>query len=93
MKFDSTFDQTKSEKNKLERGLDFVEARQIWRDENALTLPAKNVEGEIRLYPVGLIAQKLWVAIWTYRNTDQIRMISVRRAEGTSFERNYNESK
>lgn len=93
MKFDDTFDQSKSEKNKRERGLDFVEARQIWLDENTLTLPAKNVDGEVRLYTVGLIAQKLWVAIWTYRNTDQIRVISVRRAEGTPFERKYNESK
>lgn len=93
MKFDDAFDRPKSEKNKLQRGLDFVGARQIWLDQNSLTLPAKNVDGEARLYTVGLIAQKLWVAIWTYRNTDQIRIISVRRAEGTSFERNYYESK
>lgn len=33
------------------------------------------------------------VAIWTYRNGDEVRIISVRRAEGTNFERAYYESK
>jgi uncharacterized DUF497 family protein len=84
MKFDDTFDKNKSEKTKLERGLDFIEARAIWLDSECVSLPAKNVEGESRTFTVGQIEGKLWVAIWTYRFGDQIRIISVRRAEGTT---------
>lgn len=92
VKFDDTFDVAKSERTKQERGVNFIEARALWLDGNCITLPAKNVEGESRWFTVGKMVEKLWVAIWTYRNMDEIRIISVRRAEGTPFERHYNES-
>ncbi|MEO5969174.1 MAG: BrnT family toxin [Bdellovibrionia bacterium] len=92
MKFDEAFDRAKSEKTKKERGLDFIEARSIWLDENCVTLPAKNIEGEFRWFTVGKMGEKLWVSIWTYRREDYVRIISVRRAEGTPFERCYYES-
>jgi uncharacterized DUF497 family protein len=92
MKFDDTFDRAKSEKTKKERGIDFIEARALWLDENHVTLPAKNVDGEHRSFTVGMIEGNLWVAIWTFRRVDYIRMISVRRAEKTPFERCYHES-
>ena len=93
MKFSDDFDKQKSERTKKDRGIDFIEARAIWNDPEEVTENAKNVDGEMRKFTVGKIRQKLWVAIWTYRNGDEIRIISVRRAEGTNFERTYYESK
>lgn len=88
MKFDDGFDQSKSESTKKDRGIDFIEARELWNDSEAVTIPAKNVEGEVRRATVGMIGGKLWVAIWTLRD-GKARIISVRRAEGTPFERAY----
>lgn len=88
--FADDFDPQKSDNTKRERGIDFIEARAIWSDLNALTVEAKTVEGEMRSATIGMIKGKLWVAIWT-EVASKIRIISVRRAEKTKFERAYNE--
>lgn len=86
MTFCDDFNQTKSAETKAARGVDFVEARAIWSDPEAVTIPAKEVEGEVRFATVGLMQGNLWAAIWTDR--DCIRIISVRRASG-ALERAY----
>lgn len=87
--FSDDFDRAKSLRIKLERGIDFVEAREIWKDQSSITNDARYL-GEQRYSTVGKMNNKLWVVIWTLR-LKKIRIISVRRAEKTYFERKYNE--
>jgi uncharacterized DUF497 family protein len=72
------FDEAKSAPNKVKHGLDFSEAQKLWRDEDAVELPARSDKEERKM----LIAKskgKIWSAIFTER-VDRIRIISVRRA-------------
>jgi uncharacterized DUF497 family protein len=71
-------DPAKSAANKAKHGIDFVEARQIWRDADRLEIPARTLD-EPRHQVIGRIGEKTWSAFITYRN-DKIRIISVRRA-------------
>jgi uncharacterized DUF497 family protein len=73
----------------MERGIDFREARQLWDDPHSISFPARTIGFEARHATVGKLREKLWVAIWTARGC--IRIISVRRAENTKFERSYYE--
>jgi hypothetical protein len=72
------FDPAKSASNKDKHGIDFVAAQALWLDGGRLELPAR-LFGEPRMYTVGRIGLKHWVAVWTQRG-DRIRLISVRRA-------------
>ncbi len=60
-------------------GIDFVEAQILWDDDNLLEIPAKTVDDEGRCLVIGMIGEKHWSAIITYRD-DSLRIISVRRA-------------
>lgn len=72
------FDAAKSESNRTKHGIDFVEAQSLWNDPMLLEIPAKT-DDEPRLLVIGLIDEKHWSAVITYRGTN-IRLISVRRA-------------
>ena len=72
------YDSSKSQSNREKHGIDFLEAQELWADENRLEIPAKTVD-EARYIVVGQIKGKLWSAIITYRG-ENIRLISVRRA-------------
>lgn len=72
------FDAEKSASNKQKHGIDFIEAQSIWDDPNATEIAARSEE-ENRLIIVGMIRERLWAAIVTYRG-EKIRIISVRRA-------------
>lgn len=72
------FDPAKSAANKAKHGIDFEEARQLWKDDDLLEMPGE-FENEARNLVIGMIAGKHWTAIVTYRG-DRIRLISVRRA-------------
>ncbi len=72
------FDERKSQSNKKKHGLDFTEAQALWNDPELLEIPLKS-DDEPRVQLVGLISDKLWSAIITYRR-EHIRIISVRRA-------------
>ena len=72
------FDPAKSGLNKLKHGIDFEEAQTIWANDNWLELAVPSVE-EPRYLVVGMIGEKYWTAVITYR-PDGIRLISVRRA-------------
>ncbi len=72
------FDPLKSERNKKKHGIDFVEAQELWADEDRLEVPANTGDEP----PYVLIAQyreSIWTAIFTYRG-ERVRLISVRRA-------------
>jgi uncharacterized DUF497 family protein len=72
------FDEAKSRANKAKHGIDFVEAQALWLDEGLVEIPARTVD-EPRSVVVGLVADKHWSAIITYRG-QRIRLISVRRS-------------
>ena len=72
------FDAAKSKSNKAKHGIDFVQAQALWDDPYLLEIPAKTVD-EPRYLVVGILDQKHWSAVITYRDGN-IRIISVRRA-------------
>ena len=46
--FDETFDRGKSQRTKETRGIDFIEARAVWDDPEAIEGPATMKDGEER---------------------------------------------
>jgi uncharacterized DUF497 family protein len=72
------FDTTKSCTNFDKHGINFITAQELWGDPDLLQVKAKS-EGEQRYLVIGLIAEKHWSAVITYRG-DTIRIISVRRS-------------
>ena len=79
------FDPAKSLANKAKHGIDFVEAQALWDDPNLLEAPARTAD-EPRHLVVGMIGDKHWAAIVTYR-ADKLRIMSVRRAREAEIER------
>lgn len=75
---DFEYDPQKSELNKIKHGIDFEEAKELWKDvrvkESELTSTT-----ERRFMLVGMIKERHWSAIYTYRNR-KVRIISVRRS-------------
>ncbi len=72
------FDEAKSQANLLKHGINFVDAQDLWNDPSLLEIPAKT-EDEPRYLMIGLINEKHWSAVITYRGA-VIRLISVRRS-------------
>jgi uncharacterized DUF497 family protein len=72
------YDEVKSRINKEKHGIDFVEAQNLWQDENALIVPANIVDEEIRYALISTLNNKCYVAIFTLRS-EAYRIISVRR--------------
>ena len=85
MKFE--YDDNKSKINKEKHGIDFVEAQNLWQNENALIVPANIVDDEVRYALISIFKSKCFVAIFTLRN-EIYRIISVRRCRKNE-ERNY----
>jgi uncharacterized DUF497 family protein len=72
------FDLRKSLSNKQKHGIDFGEAKLIWKDPDAIELES-DYEDEARFSVIGSIDGVIWTAIVTYRG-HATRLISVRRA-------------
>ena len=72
------FDAAKSESNRTKHGIDFSEAQALWNDPMLLEIPVKT-DDEPRYLVIGLIRDKHWSGVVTYR-AGNIRLISVRRA-------------
>lgn len=72
------YDPKKSVLNKTKHGIDFEEAKSLWRDERRLIIPAKS-ESEPRFAAIGAIPEFVWTAFFTMRGPT-IRIISCRRA-------------
>ncbi len=58
--------------------MNFIDAQALWNDPSLLEIPAKT-EDEPRYLIIGLINEKCWSAVITYRDKN-IRLISVRRS-------------
>ncbi|MEK7656552.1 MAG: BrnT family toxin [Elusimicrobiota bacterium] len=78
------FDLGKSRTNKGKHGIDFIEAQALWNDPELLEIPLKSKD-EFRFLVVGLIDEKHWSAIITYRQA-RVRIISIRRSRGDERE-------
>jgi len=78
------FDPRKSAANKKKYGIDFIGAQALWDDPDLLEIPAKTTD-EPRYLVVGIISEKHWSGIITYRQ-DKIRIISVRRSRPEEVE-------
>ena len=85
MKFE--YDENKSRLNKEKHGIDFVEAQNLWQNENALIVPANIVDEEVRYALISIFDNKCYTAIFTVRN-GMYRIISVRRCRNNE-ERHY----
>ena len=57
------FDERKSRANKDKHGIDFVESKALWLDEQLTEVPARS-DDEPRFLVVGLIGGKHWSAIY-----------------------------
>ncbi len=72
------FDETKNHANLKKHGIDFIDAQLLWNDPRLLEIPAKT-EDEPRYLVVGVINNKHWSAVITYREAN-VRLVSVRRS-------------
>jgi uncharacterized DUF497 family protein len=70
------FDPKKSLSNLDKHGIDFISAQAIWVDPDFIEIQAKSLD-EPRSLVIGIIAEKHWSAVITYRD-QYIRIISVR---------------
>ena len=78
------FDAHKSEINKKKHGIDFYEAQKLWDDPDFIEIPLKTSDEE-RFLVIGMISEKCWSAIITYRS-EKVRLISVRRSRKEEVE-------
>ena len=78
------FDPRKSAVNKSKHGIDFVEAQALWNDADLIEIPART-EDKSWFLIIGVIANKHWSSIITYRG-ERIRIISVRRSREEEVE-------
>ncbi|MGE3692923.1 MAG: BrnT family toxin [Novosphingobium sp.] len=72
------FDPEKSAANLAKHGIDFETAQKLWDAERFAEGPTVSPDEE-RWMRVAMLEEKLWSAIFTYRD-DRIRLISVRRS-------------
>ncbi len=85
MKFE--YDDSKSQTNKEKHGIDFVDAQNLWKDEDALLVAANIIDDEVRYALISVFKDKCYTAIFTLRD-ETYRIISVRRCRKNE-ERNY----
>lgn len=78
------FDGEKSQANLHKHGIDFHDAQALWQDQDLLEIQAKS-DDEPRYVVIGLIVDKHWSAVITYRG-EKIRIISVRRSRKSEVE-------
>ena len=72
------FDADKSVANLEKHGIDFEQAQAIWGDADYIEIPLKTAD-EARFMVIGMIEEKIWSGIMTYRG-ESVRIISVRRS-------------
>ena len=72
------FDPVKSMSNLAKHGIDFEDAKNLWRDPKVLIVKAKGI-AEPRWIAMARVEQKYWSAVFTFRG-ERIRIISVRRS-------------
>jgi uncharacterized DUF497 family protein len=72
------FDSEKSNANKIKHGIDFIEAQELWADDDGIEVPALTSD-EPRFGRTAFYQGRLWTAFYTHRG-NRIRLFSVRRS-------------
>lgn len=78
------YDENKSLSNKQKHGIDFEEAKLLWKDDRMLEIET-SYEDEVRFINIGRIGTKFYTIVTTYRE-DNIRIISARRSRKKEIE-------
>ena len=74
------WDERKRRINIKRRGIDFLDAPEIFQGPMLVSLDEKNDYGEDRYIGIGLLRNKAVVVVFTERHPETIRIISVRKA-------------
>jgi uncharacterized DUF497 family protein len=80
------WDPAKNSSNKVKHGIDFEEAKALWRDPKRITADAGFTGPESRQVTIGMVDGKMYLAVTTQRG-EAIRIISVRRCRQEEVER------
>ena len=78
MKFE--WDEEKNKENIRKHGFDFADAWEIFEAPTRTALDLRKDYGEDRWNGIGFLGNRIVVVIFTYRNENTIRMISLRKA-------------
>ncbi len=78
MKFE--WDEYKNESNIEKHGLDFGDAAEIFDGPMLIAFDTRRDYGEERWIGLGLIEYRVVVVVYTYRDTNTVRVISLRKA-------------
>ena len=78
MKFE--WDENKKESNIEKRGIDFEDASEFFDSPMLIALDTRQNYGEDRWIGLGLLEYHAVVVVYTYRDSDVIRVISMRKA-------------
>ncbi len=78
MKFE--WDEGKRLINLDKHGIDFVDAPKMWKGPMLVAEDARREYGESRFIGVGRIEGRVMVVVYTTRDTDTFRIISLRKA-------------
>ena len=74
------WDENKNESNIEKHGLNFEDAAEVFDSPMLIALDARQNYGEDRWIGLGLIEYRVVVVVYTYRDTDTVRVISMRKA-------------
>ena len=74
------WDEQKNNENIRKHGFDFADAWEIFEAPMRTALDLREDYGEERLRGIGFLGNRIVVVIFTYRNEDTIRLISLRKA-------------
>ena len=78
MKFE--WDVDKNESNIEKHALDFLDAEEIFDSPMLVALDTRQDYGEDRWIGLGLLEHRVVVVIYTFRDADTVRVISMRKA-------------
>lgn len=74
-----TWDESKRQNNLRKHGIDFADVKKIF-DHHTVTFEDERDYDEERFITFGLLHHKVTIVVHTYRDENEIRLISARRA-------------
>ncbi len=75
-----TYDPAKREWTLLERGLDFARSAEVFAGQHYSAEDLRQDYPESRWITIGLLDKRMVLVVWTPRNHDERRIISMRKA-------------
>lgn len=74
------WDENKNDENIAKHGFDFEDAWEVFEAPMLVALDTRQDYGEGRWIGIGFFEQRVVVVVYTYRGSDTIRVISMRKA-------------